>query len=76
VEKGIQTAVKTAILSTAGGTFKGGTYIGTLANGGVGLAPYHDFASKVAASLQAELAQVKQGIINGTIQVPIAKPPS
>ena len=36
VEKGIQTAVKTAVLGAAHGTFKGGNYIGTLSNGGVG----------------------------------------
>ncbi|HKB31426.1 MAG TPA: BMP family ABC transporter substrate-binding protein [Streptosporangiaceae bacterium] len=74
IEKGIQTAVKTAIRTAAGGTFKGGNYIGTLANGGVALAPYHDFASKVPASLQAELTQVKQGIISGTIQTPTKSP--
>ena len=37
--KGIQTAVKGAVLNAAHGTFKGGNYIGTLANGGVALAP-------------------------------------
>ena len=37
-------------VTAAGGTFKGGNYIGTLANGGVALAPYHDFASKVPAA--------------------------
>jgi basic membrane protein A and related proteins len=74
VQKGIQTAVKTAVRTAAGGTFKGGNYIGTLANGGVALAPYHDFASKVPASLQSELTQVKQGIINGTIQTPTKSP--
>jgi basic membrane protein A len=70
VEKGIQTAVKTAILASVKGTFNGGNYIGTLANGGVGLAPFHDFASKVPASLQAELAAVKHGIEMGTIKTP------
>jgi basic membrane protein A and related proteins len=74
VEKGIQTAVKTAIVAAAGGTFKGGNYVGTLANGGVGLAPYHNFASKVPSSLQSELDQVKQGIISGTIQIPTKSP--
>ena len=39
VEKGIQTAVKTAVLGAAHGTFKGGNYIGTLANGGVDAGP-------------------------------------
>jgi basic membrane protein A and related proteins len=74
VEKGIQTAVKTAIRSAAGGTFKGGNYVGTLANGGVALAPYHQFAGKVPSSLQSELDQVKQGIISGTIQIPTKSP--
>ncbi|HLQ53774.1 MAG TPA: BMP family ABC transporter substrate-binding protein [Streptosporangiaceae bacterium] len=74
VEKGITTAVKTAVLAAAGGTFKGGNYIGTLSNGGVGLAPYHDFASKVPAALQAELATIKTDIENGTIK-PATKSP-
>jgi basic membrane protein A and related proteins len=74
VQKGIQTAVKTAVLSAAKGSFKGGNYIGTLANGGVALAPYHDFASKVPSSLKAELDQIKAGIINGSIQTPTKSP--
>ena len=74
VEKGIQTAVKGAVTSAANKSFKGGNYIGTLANGGVQLAPYHDFASKVPAALQSELAQIKQGIISGTIQTPTKSP--
>jgi basic membrane protein A len=68
VEKGITTAVKTAVLAAAHGTFKGGNYVGTLANAGVQLAPYHDFGSKVPAALQAELAQITKQIENGTIK--------
>ncbi len=74
VEKGIVTAVKTAVLSAASGSFKGGNYIGTLANGGVTLAPFHDFASKVPASLQGELAQVGMGVASGTIKTPTKSP--
>jgi basic membrane protein A and related proteins len=74
VEKGIQTAVKVSVLSAANGKFTGGTYIGTLANGGVRLAPYHTFASKVPASLQAQIATVKAAIISGKI-VPATKSP-
>ena len=74
VMKGIQTAVKTAVLGAAHGTFKGGNYIGTLANGGVALAPYHDFAAKVPAALQSELNTVKAGIENGTIKTPTKSP--
>ncbi len=75
VDKGIQTAVKNAVTTAQGGTFKGGNYVGTLANGGVGLAPFHDFASKVPASVQAELATIKTDIENGTIK-PATKSPA
>jgi basic membrane protein A len=74
VEKGIQPAVKAAVLSAADGKFKGGAYIGTLANGGVGLAPFHDFASKIPPALLAQLGVVKAAIISGKI-VPATKSP-
>jgi basic membrane protein A and related proteins len=74
VTKGIVAAVETAVLAAAHGTFKGGTYIGTLANGGAVLSPYHDYASKVPASLQAEINTLKQEIISGKIK-PYTKSP-
>ncbi len=74
VEKGITTSVKDAILSAANGTFKGGTYVGTLANGGAVLAPFHDWASKIPASLVSELNTIKAQIISGKI-VPATKSP-
>ena len=74
VTKGITEAVKTAVLAAANGTFSGGTYIGTLANGGAVLSPYHDFASVVPASLQAEINTLKQEIISGKIN-PATKSP-
>jgi basic membrane protein A len=74
VEKGITVAVKNAVLNAASGKFVGGNYIGTLANDGVTLAPFHNFATKVPASLQAELAQIKAQIENGTIK-PATKSP-
>jgi basic membrane protein A len=74
VTKGIQAAVKTAVLNAAHGTFKGGNFIGDLSNDGVVLSPFHDFASKIPASLQKELATVKQGIISGKIKTPTKSP--
>jgi basic membrane protein A and related proteins len=68
VTQGIQSAVKNAVLAAANGTFKGGNYLGDLANGGVALSPYHDFAGKVPAALTAELAKIKAEIENGTIK--------
>jgi len=67
VEKGVTASVKASVLSAADGTFKGGTYVGTLANGGAVLAPFHDFASKIPAALQTELKQVQTGIQDGSI---------
>ncbi len=74
VEKGIVPAVKTSVTSAASGTFQGGTYVGTLANGGAVLAPFHLFVGKVPAALQAELATVGAGIAAGTIQTPTKSP--
>jgi len=74
VTKGIVAAVSNAVESAAKGTFTGGTYIGTLANGGAVLSPFHDFQSKVPAALQAELNQIKTGIENGSIATPTKSP--
>jgi basic membrane protein A and related proteins len=49
-------------------------YIGTLANGGVALAPYHDFARRVPAALRAELARIEEKIERGKI-VPATRSP-
>jgi basic membrane protein A len=68
--KGETLAVKTAVLAAAAGSFKGGNYIGTLANGGVSLAPFHDFDSQVPASLKSDLQQISKGIQDGSIQTP------
>jgi len=51
------------------GTFEGGTIVGTLANEGVALAPFHDNADLVSAELQSELDQLKADIIDGTISL-------
>jgi basic membrane protein A len=74
VTKGIVPSVKTAVTSAAGGTFSGGTYVGTLTNGGAVLSPYHDFASQVPTALQTELKQVEAGIENGSIATPTKSP--
>jgi basic membrane protein A len=73
VEKGISVAVKTAVLSAAGGT-SGGSYVGTLTNGGAVLAPFHTWTSKIPAALQSELKTVQAAIMSGTI-VPVTKSP-
>jgi basic membrane protein A and related proteins len=74
VTQGIQTAVKNAVLSAANGTFKGGNYVGDLANGGVALSSFHDLANQVPASLRSELLAIRAEIISGQIK-PATKSP-
>jgi basic membrane protein A len=76
VTKGIQTSVRDAVLGAAQGKFAGGNYIGTLANGGVALSPFHQLASKIPAGVPAELKTITKGIENGTISVDPTKYPA
>jgi basic membrane protein A len=69
VMKNMDVAVYGAMKSVVDGTFKGGVYSGTLENNGVGIAPYHDFSSKVPAELQSKIDSLKQDIISGTVSV-------
>lgn len=69
VLKGTKVAVAGIIEEAAAGGFDNSPYIGTLANGGVGISSFHDFASKVDPGLQSELDAIKAGIIDGTIEV-------
>jgi basic membrane protein A and related proteins len=71
VTKGIQSAVKNAVTTAASGKSVGGTYVGTLANGGAVLSP---FSSSVPAALQAELKTIEAGIENGSIPTPTKAP--
>jgi basic membrane protein A len=58
-----------AIKSAMDGTFKGGSTIGNIENGGVGLAPFHDLDSLVSADLKAELDQIKADLLSGKIEL-------
>ena len=66
VAKGVEPSVEAAVLSAANGTFKAGSYIGTLKNNGTTL----EYGGvMVPASLKAKIAAAKAGIIAGTISV-------
>ena len=76
VVKGLASAVTSyANDFAAGKSLGGGSYIGTLANNGTGLAPFHDFDSKVPASVKTELDGIKADIISGKIK-PATKSPA
>ena len=57
------------IQSMLDGTFVGGDVVGTLANGGVAIAPYHDLESLVPAELTTEIEQLKADIISGAVSL-------
>lgn len=69
IEKGMDVAVFDAIKAAQDGTFNADPYVGNLANGGVGLAPFHDFDSQVSAETKAELETIKADIIAGKITI-------
>jgi len=69
VLKQMDATVVQAIELAMGDSFEGGVIVGTLENSGVGLAPFHDLESAVSDELKAELDQIRQGIIDGSISV-------
>jgi basic membrane protein A and related proteins len=69
IMKNMDVAVEGTIRDSMNGSFKGGVYSGTLQNGGVGIAPFHDFQSQIPQSLQDQLNTIKQGIEDGSISV-------
>jgi basic membrane protein A len=69
VTKNLTDSVTQYATAAAGGTFPTGSYIGVLKNNGTGLAPFHDFDSKVPAGVKSDLAKVKADIISGKIVI-------
>jgi basic membrane protein A len=69
IMKRMDSTVYQVIEQAMAGNFEGGVITGTLENGGVGIAPFHDLESAVPADLAAELDAVRAGIIDGSIAV-------
>lgn len=68
VLKGLASGVTTSLEAHAAGTPLGGSsYVGNLANDGVGLSDYHSWADRVPAELDAEVQQVLADIESGAI---------
>jgi basic membrane protein A len=67
--KGIKPGVEDVTVAAGGGKFDNAPYVGNLKNDGVGLAPFHDYESKIDPALKGELDAIKAGIIDGSIKV-------
>jgi len=67
--KNMKVSTYEAIMEADSGDVDYTPYVGTLDNDGVGIAPFHNFESKVNPDLAGELDTVKAGIIDGSIEV-------
>ncbi len=67
VLKNMDVAVFDAVGNASAGNFSNTPYVGTLANNGVGLAPFHDVT--VTPELESQVAALQQQIISGELTV-------
>ena len=67
--KGLGNAVKSVAADVAANKFTNDSYVGTLANKGVSIAPYHDLSSTVPALLQSEVRKIGIDIAAGKLSV-------
>lgn len=65
--KNVDVAVYNYLKTVADGSVQAGISTGTLQNGGVGLAPFHDWDSKIPAELKAQIQKASDGIKDGSI---------
>ncbi|VEG27274.1 BMP family lipoprotein [Actinomyces howellii] len=62
--------------AVSGDGFSSEPYIGTVANKGVSIAPYHDWESKVPAEVQTKVKELEQQIIDGSLTITTPYDPS
>jgi basic membrane protein A len=67
--KRLDNAVYDSIADVGAGSFTSGTVLYDLAQDGVGLAPFHEADPAVPTAVRDELDRIRQGIIDGTINV-------
>jgi basic membrane protein A len=68
-EKVIDVAVLELFKKNAAGDTGGEDFIGTLANGGVRLSPFHELDDDISADLKAEIEALRQAISSGSVKV-------
>jgi basic membrane protein A len=70
--KNVDIAVYNYLKTVADGSVKAGISTATLQNGGVGLAPFHDWDSKIPADLKAQIQKASDGIKDGSIKIDLS----
>ena len=69
VMKSIDAAVYDTIKAGAEGNFDNSNYVGTMANGGLDIAPFHDFEASLPEGLADKLDELKGQIADGSLAV-------
>jgi basic membrane protein A len=65
--KNVDVAVSEYLKTVVNKTDKAGAVTANIKNGGVGLAPFHDWDSKIPADVKAKITEATNGLKNGTI---------
>ena len=68
VEKAIAPFITLSVQGQAEGSWTAGSFVGNLANDGVGLSEFHDWDARVSSELKEEVLQLIQDIKDGTIE--------
>jgi len=66
--KNVDVAVYEFLKTIKEGKFKAGIVTANIVNGGVGLAPFHDWDSKIPAEVKAKIEEAAKGLKDGSIQ--------
>ncbi len=66
-QKNVDVAVYEFIKTVVGGTVKGGILTANVKNGGVGLAPYHDWDSKISQAIKDKVKQAEADLKAGKV---------
>ncbi len=74
--KKTQDAVTDIVRKDLDGELTNDPFIGTLENGGVDLAPFHDMEDAVGDDLAQEIDELRQQIIDGEVEVTSPSSPS
>jgi basic membrane protein A and related proteins len=68
-QKAIDVSVLDFFNSSSQGNLGGKDYVGTLANNGVLLAPFHDYDSQILQATKDEIAALKAALVSGSVKV-------
>ena len=71
-EKHLDLAVKQAITNLVKSTFTGGILSFDAKNDGIGLAPYHDYDSKISADIKAKITDIQKKLKDGSLKTGVS----